>query len=225
MLIQIAQSEGEDLELQRQQVQAKWQKKIDDYWRLNNCDNSNMPRNCENFRGAAYKQRDAELIALGASVEGMEKCGRLSGEACVLLNQASDDIEARYTRIINAYFKGTSCQETALPQRCDRFRARAEQMRDADIEEFGIDARSMADECSYRPAEECQALHMEYLRRRIEIDRRWWTTIDNYARDEGCYGTRAEPEHCTDFRADAARQRETEIDGLNADILAKYAAP
>jgi hypothetical protein len=222
--IQVAQSSDDDMERQRQEIEAKWQKEIDDFWRLHSCALLNVPRNCKLFRDDAIQQRDAEIVALGAPVEVKVKCGRLSGEGCGLLNGGVGEIEARWTRIVAEYWSKNGCNGWMTPRHCDTVKKDSYVRRDAEIEELGRQARSMAGNCSYRDEQECRALHVEYVRRLVEIDRKWWGVMDDYAHKNSCYRVRSLPEHCAKFKEDADLERLMEIKALESDILAQLAS-
>jgi hypothetical protein len=219
--VQVAQSSNDDLEEKRQEIEAKWQKKIDDFWRLNNCDFYSILRNCKNFRDDAVKQRDAELIALGIPVENKVKCGRLSAEGCNLLNRGVGEIEARWTRIVAEYRQKNGCNGWMTPKHCDNMRKDAYGQRDAEIEELGRQARIMADNCTYRDQQECRALHDDFVRRLVETNRRWWGVMDDDARAANCYGVRSLSEECVRSNQETDLQRLMEIEALEAEILAK----
>lgn len=222
--IQVAQSGDDELERQRQEIEAKWQKKIDDYWRLHNCAVLSVPRNCKLFRDDAIQQRDAEIAAIGAPIEIKVKCGRLSGEGCALLNRGISEIEARWTRIVAEYWSKNGCNGWMTPRHCDTVKNEAYLRRDAEIEEIGRQARTMAGNCTYRDEQECRALHVEYVRRLVEIDRKWWGAMDDYAHKNNCYRVRSMPEHCARFNQQTDLDRLIEIKAMETEILTKLAS-
>jgi hypothetical protein len=214
----------DDLERQRQEIEAKWQQKIDDYWRLNSCAILNVPRKCEMFRDDAESQRDAELAALGVPMEDKVKCGRLSGEGCSLLNRGAAEIEARWTRVVAEYWSKNGCNGWMTARHCDTMKKDSYVKRDAEIEELGAQARIMAANCSYRDEQECRDLHVDYVRRLVEIDRKWWGVLDDYANANNCYRVRSVPEACAKFFEESDLERLMEIKTLETEILAKLAS-
>lgn len=222
--IQVAQSGDDELARQRQAIDDKWQEQIEDYWRKNGCSNWNAPHRCETFRRDAETQRDAELAALGVAVDIKVKCGRLSGEACGLLNRGVGEIEARWTRIVAEYWSKNGCNGWMTPRHCDTVKKDAYVKRDAEIEELGRQARTMAGNCTYRDEQECRALHVEYVRRLVEIDRKWWGVMDDYAHQNNCYRIRSLPEDCARFNQQADLARLIEIKAMETEILAKLAS-